>query len=207
MKKGMKIAHMEASNIVPPLISSQVPENVPKKFAGNAPENNLLGNLLKEEGGRVKKIFESLNLQGIESWNEQQQQSAKDLIIKYQHLFAMNLSELGKTSLVQHDIKLDDMTPFKESYQKIPPQQYEEVKKHLQEMLDIGAICRSTNPWASPLVLVHKKDGSLRFCTDLRKLNNRSIKDAQSLPRIEDSLNCLDGATTFTSLDLQSGYW
>ena len=57
------------------------------------------------------------------------------------------------------------------------------------------------------MVLVHKKDGSLRFCIDLRKLNNRTIKGAQSLPRIEDSLDCLDGATIFTSLDLQSGYW
>ena len=144
---------------------------------GNAPENNLLENLPEEEEGRIKEIFESLNLQGIESWNEQQQQSVKVPIKEYQHLFAMNLSELGKTSLVQHDIKLDDMTAFKERYCRIPPHQYEEVKKHLKEMLDIGAIHRSTSPWASPVVLVHKKDGSLRFCIDLRKLNNRTIKD------------------------------
>ena len=74
-------------------------------------------------------------------------------------------------------------------------------------MLAIGAIQKSTSPWASPVVLVHKKDGRLWFCIDLRKLNNRTIKDAQSLPRIEDSLNCLNGATIFTSLDLQLGYW
>ena len=74
-------------------------------------------------------------------------------------------------------------------------------------MLDIGAIQWSTSPWASPVVLVCKKDGSLQFCIDLRKLNNQTIKDLQSLPRIEDSLDCLDGATIFTSLDLQSGYW
>ena len=74
-------------------------------------------------------------------------------------------------------------------------------------MLEIGAISRSTSPWASPIVLVQKKDGGLRFCIDLRKLNNRMIKDVQSLPRIEDSLDCLDGATIFTSLNLQSGYW
>ena len=58
------------------------------------------------------------------------------LIKEYQHLFALTLNELGKTCLVQHDIKLDDETPFKERYQRIPPHQYEEVKKHLQEMLD-----------------------------------------------------------------------
>ena len=74
-------------------------------------------------------------------------------------------------------------------------------------MLAIGAIHRSTSPWASPVVLVHKKDGSLRFCIDLRKLNNQTIKDAQSLPRIKDSLDCLDGAAIFTSLNLQSRYW
>ena len=74
-------------------------------------------------------------------------------------------------------------------------------------MLDIGAIHRSTSPWVSPVVLICKKDGSLRFCIDWRKRNNRTIKDAQCLQRIEDSLDCLDGATIFTSLDLQSGYW
>ena len=98
-------------------------------------------------------------------------------------------------------------TPFKERNWRIRPQQYEEVRKHLQEMLDIGAIQQSTSPWASPVVLVLKKDGSLCFCIDLRKLNNQTIKDAQSLPKIEDSLDCLDGATIFTSLDLQSEYW
>ena len=73
--------------------------------------------------------------------------------------------------------------------------------------MDIGGIQQSTSPWASPVVFVCKKDGSLQFCIDLRKLNNQTIKDAQSLPGIEDSLDCLDGATIFASLDLQSGYW
>ena len=90
----------------------------------------------------------------------------------------MNLSELGKTSLVQHNIKLDDMTPFEEWYQRTTLHQYKEVKKHLQEMLEIGAICRSTSPRASTIVIVHKKDGGLRFCIDLRKFNNKTIKDA-----------------------------
>ena len=150
----MKIAHVEASNVVPSFANSQVSKNILEKVAGNVPKSNLLENRPKKGGGRVEKILESLNLQDIESWTEQQKQSARNIIREYQHLFALNLSELGKTSLVQHDIKLDDMTPFKEWYRRIPPHQYEEVQKHLQEMLEIGAIRKSISPWASPVVLV-----------------------------------------------------
>ena len=62
---------------------------------------------------------------------------------------------------------------------------YDEVKAHIQEMLDLGAIRPSNSPWASAIVLVRNKDGRLRFCIDLRRLNNRTIKDAYSLPKIE----------------------
>ena len=74
-------------------------------------------------------------------------------------------------------------------------------------MFKVGATCKSTSPWASPVVLVQKKDESLRFCIDLQKLNSCTIKDAYSLPQIEESLDCLNGTKIFTSLDLKSGYW
>ena len=114
LKKGTKIAHVEASSIVPPMVNSWMSQNVLENDAGNALKSNLLKNVPKAKEERIKEILESLNLQSIESWNEQQQQSARVLIMEYQHLFALTLSELGKTSLVQHDIKLDDETPFKE---------------------------------------------------------------------------------------------
>ena len=66
---------------------------------------------------------------------------------------------------------------------------------------------KSVSLWASPVVLVRKKDGSLRFCIDLRKLNSRTIKGAYSLPQIEKLLDCLNEAVIFTSLDLKAGYW
>ena len=112
----MKIAHVEAGNVVPSLKASWLSENIPKKVVGKSPESNLLENFPKGDDSRLEKLFESLNLKGIESWDEQQQQSARELITEYEHLFVMNLSKLGKPSLVQHDIKLDDMTPFKEWY-------------------------------------------------------------------------------------------
>ena len=74
-------------------------------------------------------------------------------------------------------------------------------------MVQVGAIRHSNSPWASVVVLVRKKDGSLRFCIDLKGLNACTIKDAYSLPQIDETLGCLDGAIIFTSLDLKSGYW
>ena len=74
-------------------------------------------------------------------------------------------------------------------------------------MLKIGAIRKSVSPWASLVVLVRKKDGFLCFCIDVQKLNSRTIRDAYSLLQIEESLDCLNGACIFTSLDLKSGYW
>ena len=74
-------------------------------------------------------------------------------------------------------------------------------------MLEIGAIRKSNSQWASPMVLVCKKDGSVQFCIDLCRLNARTVKDTYSLPRIKDELDSLDGPCIFTSLDLKSGYW
>ena len=177
LKRGTSVAHVEASQVVPPLDSSIVQEDMCEKVTRDIPKENQLEDSSEKNDERLSKILEKLDLEGIESWTEQQQCSVRKLLEEYQQLFALNLRELGKTSLVQHEIQLSDKTPFKERYRRIPPHQYEEVRKHLQEMLDIGAICRSTSPWASPVVLVCKKDGSLWFCIDLKKLNNQTIKE------------------------------
>ena len=84
---------------------------------------------------------------------------------------------------------------------------YEEVKVHIQEMLDVGAIRPSNSPWTSAVVLVWKKDGKLWFCIDLQKLNTRTNKDAYSVPRIDETLDCLNDTEWFSSLDLKLGYW
>ncbi|GBN96200.1 Transposon Ty3-G Gag-Pol polyprotein [Araneus ventricosus] len=74
-------------------------------------------------------------------------------------------------------------------------------------MVHNGIIEESSRPWASPIVLVKKKDGSTRFCVDYRELNEITIKDCYPLPRIDDTLDALNGSQWFSTLDLKSGYW
>ena len=144
---------------------------------------------------------------GLNSWTREQQQSTRDFLVDSADVFAKTDLDLVKCNIIKHAIKITDPQPFKEHYRRIPPHLYEEVKAHLQEMVEVGAIRKSFSPWASAVVLVRKKDGGLWFCIDLRKLNNRTVKDGYSLPRIEDTLDCLHGAVWFSTLDLKSGYW
>ena len=113
----------------------------------------------------------------------------------------------GKASIIKQRMELTNLTPFKERYRCIPSGMYEEVKAHIQEMLDVGAIHPFHSPWASVIVLVRKEDGKLRFCINLRKLNDHSVKDSYSVPSIQEILECLNGDVWLTSLDLKLGYW
>ena len=197
LSKGTVIAKVQAANLIPPKLAPRMTNT----------NNNNDNSSLESSPEGIEKLFSKLNLSGADQWEETNRLKPKELFVKFHHIFALEDLELGKTDMVKHVIRLNDETPFRERYRRIPPHQYDEVKKHLKEMLEIGAIRKSQSPWASAVVLVRKKDGALRFCIDLRKLNARTIKDAQTLPRIEDSLDSLNGAMIFTSLDLKSGYW
>ena len=135
------------------------------------------------------------------------QMQARELLLKWEHLFVHINLDLGKSALIKHKIQVTVWTPFKECYQCIPPHMYNDVRAHIQEMLDIGTICKLHSPWASTVGLVWMKDGGLRFCIDLRTLNNQTIKDAYSLPCIDETLDSLQDSQWFSSLDLKSGYW
>nr|KAG5691974.1 hypothetical protein BaRGS_011365 [Batillaria attramentaria] len=107
---------------------------------------------------------------------------------------------------VSTDPAAPDNVPVSQPYRAIAPTQLQEVKEHLQGLLQSGAIVPSHSPYAAPVVLVRKKDGSLRLCADYRRLNMKTVRGAYPLPRIQESFDSLVGAQYFSTLDLASGY-
>ena len=142
-----------------------------------------------------------------EDLTPEQTERGKHLIEEYEDIFSKNDNDIGYSTDVKHRIDLYDERPFKLRHRRIPPSMYNEVKSHLQQLLTSGIIRRSHSPWSSNVVLVRKKDGSLRMCVDYRELNKRTIPDSYALPRIEEVLDSLGGSKYFSVLDMKSGYY
>ncbi len=134
------------------------------------------------------------------------QAKVRALLTSYESVFSTHEGDLGCTGLLSHDIPLVDPTPIRQRHRRIPPSEYEVVKAHINQLLEAQIIRESSSPYASPIVLVRKKDGSLRLCVDYRRLNASTRKDAFPLPRIEETLDSLMGAQWFSTMDLASGY-
>ena len=135
-----------------------------------------------------------------------QQQQLNELFKEFQDVFSQGDDDLGNTSLLEHEIETHG-PPLRQPYRRQNPAVRREEMTQVQQMLSSNVIQPSNSPWASPVVMVRKKDGSLRFCVDFRQLNAATVKDAHPLPRIDDLLDALHGAKWFSTLDLKSGYW
>ena len=155
VKKGVPIARMVAANEVP---------KVTNLFStGQTKERSTL-----TEAERQDLLLEKLDLSGLEAWSEDQAGKARSLLKEYHDIFSLEKRDMGHTNATKHKIVLKDpdTPPFKERFHRIPPPQLDEVREHLKLMLDAGVIRPSNSPWCNAVVLVRKKDGSLRFCID-----------------------------------------
>lgn len=128
------------------------------------------------------------------------------LITKHKNVFSKGDHDLGCSGHVKHHIQTIDDVPVRLPHRRVPPNLQGEVKDHLQKWLEQGVIRKSSSPYASQVVLVRKKSGELRICLDYRALNKKTRKDAYPLPRVDECLESLHGATFFSSLDLAQGY-
>ena len=195
LKPGTEIGTVIAANIVLTMQVSNdfdvVGQERASSMLARVDSTNIVGET-PDVSNDLKDISQNLNLSTMEELEPQLQQAAQNLIHEFACIFSQDVLDLGKTTIVKHSIKVNDPVPFKEWYRHISPGMYDEVKVHIQEMLDVGAIRPLNGPWASAVILVQKKDRKLRFCINLWKLNARTIKDAYSLPRIDETLDCLN---------------
>jgi hypothetical protein len=126
---------------------------------------------------------------------------------QFSHVFSAGHLDLGTTNLVKHAIELEDSTPFQQPYRRIPPEMYEKVRQHVQEMLDTRVIRESNSNYSSNVVLCRKSDGSLQFCLNTQMLNSKTRKDCYMLRRFDDVIDTFYNMKFFSKLDLRSGYW
>jgi hypothetical protein len=132
---------------------------------------------------------------------------AIDFIRSHSSAFSTSDFDLGRTTLVQHKIDTGDNRPFKQALRRHPIAQLPIIDEHVERMLKSDVIEPAVSPWSSNIVLIRKRDQSLRFCLDYRQLNGLTRKDAYPLPRTEDCLRSLGNAKFLSTLDLRSGYW
>ena len=145
-------------------------------------------------------------MEGCELENPGHKEALNALLMKYHRAFGKHL-EVGRTDKVLHSIDTGDAQPFKIPYRRLPLKKKKVAEESIAEQLVQGLIVPSTSPWSSPVCMVTKKDDTIRFCVDYRKLNGLTKKNCYPLPRIDETLDSLGGNQWFCTLDLQSGYW
>ena len=116
-------------------------------------------------------------------------------------------TKLGCTTVAEHTVDTSGTVPIRQRPYRVPLAMRETMKKELDKMLELGVVQPSASPWASPVVLVEKKDGDVRFCVDYRKVNEVARFDAYPMPRVEEVLEQVGPAKCISTLDLARGYW
>lgn len=156
--------------------------------------------------GQTLKVVDIADIVvGRETLNEECQAVLENLISKYKP--TLGRPQLGCTHLVSHEIDTGDAAPIRSRYYSYSPAILNVMHKELDEMLAQKIVEPSKSPWASPVLIVRKKDGRYRWIVDLRKVNRVTRADAYPLPRVNYILDQLRGAKFISSIDLTSAYF
>ena len=136
--------------------------------------------------------------------NPKERKQVEELIQEFPETFS---EKPGRTTLMEHDIKLTTDTPVRVKQYPLPYSMMEAVGDEVRNMLELKVIERSESPYCSPIVIVKKKDNSNRFCIDFRVLNKITVFDAEPMPSMEQIFSKLAGYKWITKMDLSKGYW
>ena len=168
LKKGVSVAHLVLASPVPPM------ELSPKMEAALGTETACESLMVATQ---QEKLLKKLNLDGLSNWTPRNMAVARELVLAFHDIFMLDANELGCTSVIEHEIHINNSEPFKEWFRCISPLLLDEVYTSLRDMLDVGVICPSQSPLCNTVVLVWKKDGTLHFCMDFHRLNTHTKKD------------------------------
>ena len=113
----------------------------------------------------------------------------------------------GKTDIISHTIELNTQTHIRSRPYQVPQAVRDTIREEVDTMLKMGVIEKSTSPYASPVVIVKKKDGKNRFCIDYRRLNAVTVLDNEPIPNMDELISEIKDAKYFTKMDLSKGYW
>ncbi len=145
-------------------------------------------------------------LRASEGRSAKEAEEISDLLRQHEGVFSRHDLDLGLTNLIEHAIDTGDAAPIKQRPRRVPLAFVGEDQAAIEKLVAQGSVRLSTSPWASPLVLVRKRDGTVRPCVDYRAVNAVTKKDAFPLPRTEDCLDAVAGATIFSTMDITSAY-
>ncbi|CAG2199128.1 unnamed protein product [Mytilus edulis] len=199
LKQGEQIAHLMTIEQV--FDEDNVESQTDSKYNDISEQVNTVKDVDMPE--HLKSMLDKVS----SDLKDEEKQKLSSLIHEYKDIFVGPDGSLGRTDRVKHYIDTGDAKPVKISPRRVALKQRDVLEEELKKMIDKNLIEPSCSPWAAPVCLVKKRDGSIRFCVDFRKLNERTVKDAYPLPRIDDTLDTLSGGKWFSCVDLASGYF
>ena len=165
------------------------------------------GKCAVEGSEKLPEYMRTLYEKSCQNLTRAQAEKVLQVLLKFLEVFAATDLDIGRFTALVHYIRTGSAFPIKQGMRRTPLGFEHKEKKAINSMLDAGVIEPSQSEWASPPVLVRKKDGSWRYCIDFRAVNNATIKDAYLLPLIEECIDNLAGKIWFCTLDMNAGYW
>ena len=197
LPEGMELGHVE---VVPELTSPPPPIVADR-------ESVMCASVTTVDPEERRRQLQSMLKISKDTVNPREFQDFETFLLENTDVFALSDDELGCTNVVHHSIDTGDIPPIHQPPYRTPFSQRETIAELIANMERRGIVQPSSSPWVSPIVLVPKKDGKVRFCVYYRRLNTATMKDVYPLPRIEDILDTLGQTHYFTTLDLTAGYW
>ena len=198
VEKGSPVAEREICWMAEDMKSAPPPKSVDSQQTKKKKTDN---------GGKPCRVTEAFDFSQAEAnWSAEAVTALKRMLREWRHVWEYP-EVVGRTTRGEHCVDTGAALPFAIPMRRVAWTERDVIHEEVEKMRAQGVIVESESPWASPPVLVRKKDGSVRFCIDYRRLNELTVADQYPLPRIDDVLDALDEGRYFSVIDLKAGYW